>query len=906
MPMHVRTRTTILTLGILFVISLWLTGESHAATTVTQQGSQWRTENERVSVTLDPQTGNLAVTDKASGRKWLPPDAAPAAPPRTPIPTTKAAKPITVDGDLADWPAITPLVLTADMLAHAKDVKDNRDLSAVVYCLWDERNLYLALKVVDDACKFAAPGSGSWWEADSVEFWVGGVQVGLALWPQKSAAFRGANQALDGATVVVKPAPQIGSLKDMELVPKQHGLDVVGRPGYVVEAAIPLPSFADLREAKPGRTFPFAIGLNDADATGSREGQLYLPKTWIHSQPETFAPAVLADEKGVALALPTQAQKAARARNVVALANQGVSFETDIPVPGGKTAALHVKLTVPDGASQFTLEYDMADRKTQIGNFAFPEPLAADSPNCAVAVADYCDGHLYPLNDPPYGGFKGRGWDGARLDMPWVGVVDVQKGHGYLLHLETSDDSRVSLKQVTAGGIALLAPQITWTPSKSQLRYARRATYHFSPSGGYVALAKIYRGIAKAQGLVVPFTEKRKKNPNLDKLMGSWDVWGADGLRFAQAIRAAGVTRSLIHGRWSADDMRAINDMGFLTSEYDNYTDILPPKEPGKIDSNHAPIPEHVVKKSDGSEMTAWLTWDKKRQYMKRCPALWVDAAKIVMPAVLEKHPYLGRFIDVTTAEGLYECYDPIHPLVKTEKRQCGVDLLSYTRSLGLVVGGEHGIWWGVPVQDYIEGMMSGGNYSWPAGHLIRPKSKDEEFTSPWGHKHPKFEQYERYGVGHQFRVPLWELVFHDCVVSYWYWGDATDWLHDIAPEVTDKKDALNILYGTPPLIWAQYWQKHRERCLQTYRNVCKLHEQIGMDEMLSHEFVTEDRAVQRTRFSSGTVVTVNFGEKTYQVADGSRTLTLPQHGFHVKGPRITQWLALVDGSPATFIETPG
>jgi len=148
--------------------------------------------------------------------------------------------------------------------------------------------------------------------------------------------------------------------------------------------------------------------------------------------------------------------------------------------------------------------------------------------------------------------------------------------------------------------------------------------------------------------------------------------------------------------------------------------------------------------------------------------------------------------------------------------------------------------------------------------------------------------------------------VFHDCVVSYWYWGDATDWLHDIAPEVTDKKDALNILYGTPPLIWAQYWQKHRERCLQTYRNVCKLHEQIGMDEMLSHEFVTEDRAVQRTRFSSGTVVTVNFGEKTYQVADGSRTLTLPQHGFHVKGPRITQWLALVDGSPATFIETPG
>ena len=122
--------------------------------------------------------------------------------------------------------------------------------------------------------------------------------------------------------------------------------------------------------------------------------------------------------------------------------------------------------------------------------------------------------------------------------------------------------------------------------------------------------------------------------------------------------------------------MKAIDELGYLTSEYDNYTDILP-VEPGKeIDAHHDRLPGAAVLKADGQRMTAWLTWDKKTQYMKRCPALWVPAAKVVVPKALKTHPFLGRFIDVTTAEGLYECYDPEHPLTRAQKRECGVALL--------------------------------------------------------------------------------------------------------------------------------------------------------------------------------------------------------------------------------------
>ncbi|NCO96008.1 MAG: hypothetical protein GW880_32295, partial [Armatimonadetes bacterium] len=59
------------------------------------------------------------------------------------------------------------------------------------------------------------------------------------------------------------------------------------------------------------------------------------------------------------------------------------------------------------------------------------------------------------------------------------------------------------------------------------------------------------------------------------------------------------------------------------------------------------------------------------------------------------------------------------------------------------------------------------------------PKTKEEDLGNPWGSKMPPFSEYEKWGIGHEYRVPLWELVFHDCIVTTWYWGDASDWLLD-------------------------------------------------------------------------------------------------------------------------------
>jgi hypothetical protein len=437
------------------------------------------------------------------------------------------------------------------------------------------------------------------------------------------------------------------------------------------------------------------------------------------------------------------------------------------------------------------------------------------------------------------------------------------------------------------------------------LRYPRVVLYHFAARGGYVALAKRYREFAREQGLIVPFTEKLKKNPNIARLFGAPDVWGDASLAFAKAAKQAGVEKMLIHGTAPAEDMKAINAMGYLTSKYDIYQDVMPIKDDSEIDSRAEWVPDNVVLKADGTRMTAWLTWDKK-QFMKRCPTFWLRTAERVIPKDLASRPYLGRFIDVTTAEDLYECYDPKHALNNTEKRQKGVEQLGYVRSLGLVTGGEHGRWWAVPQLDYIEGMMSGGSTSWPAGYLLRPKSKDQPFTNPDGRALPKWEEYEKWGIGHQYRVPLWELVFHDCIATTWYWGDSSDFLLVAAPEVTPRKDAFNILYGSMPMMWANKegsWVNDREMFLRTCRNTSKVHEAVATAEMTSHEFVTQDRAVQRTRFSDGTEVVVNFGEQPYEAKVGGKRYLLPKNGFAVKGPKVEQSLALEIDKPVTRIQ---
>ena len=106
----------------------------------------------------------------------------------------------------------------------------------------------------------------------------------------------------------------------------------------------------------------------------------------------------------------------------------------------------------------------------------------------------------------------------------------------------------------------------------------------------------------------------------------------------------------------------------------------------------------------------------------------------------------------------------------------------------------------------------------------------------------------------------------------------------------------MSICYGTPPIacfhhragphILRDDYEPYRERYARTFRDVCGWHAKIGFDEMTDHRFLTPDRLVQETRFSSGHAVVVNFGARPWHDPRGFRVPASGYHAFRALGPQ--------------------
>ncbi len=845
---------------------------------VRRAGGKWELENARLKVTLSAESAHLTIEHKETGTIWQQESPEKLAKAQRPDRVRRAARPVRIDGSDQDW-----LREGTIWLPWIGD-DGERNLSGGARLMWDERMLYLYVRVRDNQVDFGREAAQQWWEADSVEFWVDRVQVGLHLYPGREAAVDAAGKPFTGTRLAVARISS-GSL-----------------PGYAVEVAMPLVHFPVLRNPAAGVRFSFAIGLNDADpAPGvetKRIAQGYHPRTWVHSVPETFAVAVLTDAQGKAPPLSRENDRTAGT----------LGGRVERMGPGDKPDSLVVSLTISRGQTRplpLLLEYVLLEDRagleirlvcregagTPMRRFNYPPALYPSAPSgYFLAAPAYGNGCYVPVGDKLYRNRRLAAFGG---DMPWAAVTDGRQG--MLALAMTPFDAAIQMQSRADDPERLGFPGFSWEPTRGAFGEPRVGRLIFFAAGGHVKACKIYRQVAREQGHLRTLREKAGANPDTRKLLGAVNWWGAHGIDFVREAKAAGMNRGLVNGRWSAEDMAEIVRLGWLVGEYDNYVDI---DDSPTIARAKAPVKEHAVVKADGELMTAWVTRDEDMKpvhtYMKQCTAKQLECARALVPKVLETYPYNARFLDVTTAESPRECYSDSHPADRTADVANRQQLGRYiAEELGLVTGGEHGRFWDVGYLHYHEGMMGGGMYSWPAGYLRDVKDRAE-----------LSERYLTYSINPANRAPLFELVFHDCVVDYWYWGACSDYLHQVAPELTDRKTAMNILYGTPPMMWVRShglrWQipAERKKMLEIYRNTCKLHEIIGMQEMVSHTFLSEDRLVQQTEFEDGTVCTVNFGESPYRVRRRTarrEVLELGVNDFYVHGPRIEQWQVRTD-----------
>jgi hypothetical protein len=154
---------------------------------------------------------------------------------------------------------------------------------------------------------------------------------------------------------------------------------------------------------------------------------------------------------------PAAATKAAKFLEVreVTGTPRGIAFQADFASANQQTVRLSVTLTLPDAGNDLLVTADMPDRQSKMFDTPFLEPWVLDRSDAALIVADYSDGHAYPVAEKPFP--CGR-WASSRLDMPWVGLCDMAAGIGYMVIVETSDDGFLSARPVKVNGREMVAP----------------------------------------------------------------------------------------------------------------------------------------------------------------------------------------------------------------------------------------------------------------------------------------------------------------------------------------------------------------------------------------------------------------------------------------------------------------
>jgi hypothetical protein len=502
---------------------------------------------------------------------------------------------------------------------------------------------------------------------------------------------------------------------------------------------------------------------------------------------------------------------------------------------------------------------------------AFPHPFSAPNEGTEI-VLPYQEGLLIRVDDAKVieaGGdlFSLAGWPPGGLSMPWFGMTDQRAG--MLSVIDTPFDTNVRL----TWDEGRLFPQIEWEPSFGEWKYPRRVIYSFHQDGGHVHLAKEYRRFVQGQGRFRSLRDKARNRPQLNQLLGSPQIWPWKDLanpRFIEELKAAGIERATLMLPHRVDEeatlelLEKAHQAGYLIGRYDNYNlaDTTQWRYRSELDAAKLPTGQ-LLKRSQNKTLT--------------CGHQAFQRALLQQQAELERIPYDVQFMDTLLSQRLRECWDPAHPVSRTQDAQLRTRIMAVsTNRFNQVTGSEDGIDYAFEHTDFLEGPMTLHRFvdrSMKRTVWEEPDdSTDKLGTTPAPGVEKDFklvparsgEIYERYGLSEVRRAPLLELVYHDSVSTTYHWR----WSNMRARDVWWKADLFNILYGTRPMwfIDRDIWDRYRSEIVRSYEQICDWHRAIALDELVDHQYLTDDRTVQQTAWSSGRSVVVNFGEEPFKL----------------------------------------
>ncbi len=312
-------------------------------------------------------------------------------------------------------------------------------------------------------------------------------------------------------------------------------------------------------------------------------------------------------------------------------------------------------------------------------------------------------------------------------------------------------------------------------------RTARSIIIHFLGKGDYTTIAKAYREIARERGWLVTWKEKLRKTPEDLKFFGAsnftfWHLlerhldykinqksvnlnWTfREVAEIAEHLRNdLGIERALFRiGGWNfqgydnyhpdilpanqecggneglAETSKRIKKLGYFFCLHDNYQLMTENSPSYNVD--------YITKTPDGRAVSNGF-WNGGPTWLV-CSKRYSDLAERNLPEVKRLFAPNAYFIDQTTADKLWECFDPNHPLTKEEDMHYKQGICDYAKSVFGVFGSEDGREWAIPHCDFFEGISGVSGRYFHGTNL----SRDE--------------------LGLEV-IPFFELVYRDCIAVY-------------------------------------------------------------------------------------------------------------------------------------------
>lgn len=486
-----------------------------------------------------------------------------------------------------------------------------------------------------------------------------------------------------------------------------------------------------------------------------------------------------------------------------------------------------VRLSFPAGRPE-SFELTVAVPGRRYASFGdYPFPFAAPSKGWYYVQNTVGEGMLMPMDrmkdivDP----FSWRG------GQPWWGITDLKRG------MRARRESFATVEGIHAVPL--------------------RVSYAFFTEGGYVGLAKEFRrDFLAAHPDMRPLPERVASRPAVGFLQDAAYVyfWGetpGEDLEVARDMKAAGIDRciAVTYGRHEIDpaSTNGMAKLGLVVGKYQmptgNRFNIYKRAGYAQRLLNDKLGLDQLIDPTNPDLLRRICTKEVLKEWPAKAKA-WIDEYGVKL------------FYFDTMAVQVAACVHPDHPETVEENTAGRLELMKRTRDMGMVVGSGEGLSpsWALPAVDFFEGQMNLRDY-----HNTVMSVASGGFEKDLG------EEYAE-GAATQLdatrRIPLYQLAFHDYVVGTWVWRDTN---FQSTPYAW-KKDLFNILYGSMPMwhISRKLWEKHKAAMVASYRTISKVRRRIGFAEMLNHGWLTDDRSVQFTDWSTGDRVVVNFSDRPF------------------------------------------